>query len=282
MAAGTRSARPRVTFIFLLLTSITLLTLDARDFEPLQRVEEVMVDAISPLRSGLDDLFDPVGDGWAGVVGYDELQDENYALREELQRLRGQQILESDAANRLEALLEQVGLPYVQDIPNVVAEVVNANVGNFDRYSVQINRGFADGVRNGMPVVTRGGLVGRIDGVPQQNYSRVTLISDPEFEVGILVVGTDDVALASGGGDGEPIRVQRGLEIDTEVAVGAQVVTSGVDRSRYPPGIPVGIVSEIDFDDASLQQLLTVELSAKPANLSFVTVLLYDPLAEDG
>lgn len=281
MVAGTRSRRSRVILIFLLLSSVTLLTLDARDFGPLQRTEEILINLLSPLHTGLDDLFDPVGDGWAGITGYDELKDENEALREELQRLRGQQILESDAVTRLEALLAQVQLPYVQDIPNVVAEVVTANVGNFDRYSVQINRGSADGIRNGMPVVTRGGLVGRIDGDPQRGYSRVTLISDPEFEVGVLVVGTDDVALASGGGDAQPLKVHKGLEIETEVVIGGQVVTSGVDRSRYPPGIPVGTVSAIDFDDARLEQLLTVEPSANAYNLSFVTVLLYDPLASD-
>ena len=281
MAAGTRTGRSRFTLIFLLLSSATLLTLDARDFEPLQRTEETLTDLISPLRTGADRLFEPIGDAWAGVTGYDELEAENQVLRDELQQLEGQQILDSDAAIRLEALLDELGLPYVQDIPNVVAEVVTANVGNFDRFSVQINRGSEDGILNGMPVVTRGGLIGRIDGDPGRGHSRVALLTDPSFEVGVLAVGTDDVALASGSGHGEPLMVTKGLEIDTEVAVGQDVVTSGVDRSRYPPGIPIGTVTEIDFDEARLLQLLTVEPSANTDNLSFVTVLLYDPLAED-
>lgn len=281
MATGTRTARSRFTLIFLLLSSATLLTLDARDFEPLQRTEETLTDLISPLRSGADRLFEPVGDAWTGVTGYDELEAENQLLREELQKLEGQQILDSDAAIRLESLLDVLGLPYVQDIPNVVGEVVTANVGNFDRYSVQINRGSEDGIRNGMPVVTRGGLIGRIDGDPGRGHSRVTLLTDPSFEVGVLVVGTNDVALASGSGHGGPLMVTKGLEIDTEVAVGHEVVTSGVDRSRYPPGIPIGIVTDIDFDEARLLQLLTVEPSANTDNLSFVTVLLYDPLGEE-
>ncbi len=281
MATGTRTGRSRVTLIFLLLSSATLLTLDARDFEPLQRTEETLSDLISPLRSGADRLFEPVGDAWTGVTGYDELESENEQLRQELQKLEGQQILDSDAAIRLESLLDVLGLPYVQDIPNTVAEVVTANVGNFDRYSVQINRGSEDGVRNGMPVVTRGGLIGRIDGDPGRRHSQVALITDPDFEVGVLVVGSDDVALASGGGHGEPLVVSRGLEIDTEVAVGDEVVTSGVDRSRYPAGIPIGTVTQIDYDEARLFQILTVSPSASTDNLSFVTILLYDPLAED-
>ena len=281
MATGTRTARSRFTLIFLLLSSATLLTLDAREFEPLQRTEETLTDLISPLRSGADRLFGPVGDAWAGITGYDDLKAENQVLREELQKLEGQQILDSDAAIRLESLLDELGLPYVQDVPNVVGEVVTANVGNFDRYSVQINRGSEDGIRNGMPVVTRGGLIGRIDGDPGRRYSQVTLLTDPSFEVGVLVVGTDDVALAMGSGHGEPLMVTKGLEIDTEVAVGHEVVTSGVDRSRYPPGIPIGIVTDIDFDEARLLQLLTVEPSANTDNLSFVTVLLYDPLGEE-
>lgn len=281
MATGTRTGRSRFTLIFLLLSSATLLTLDAREFEPLQRTEETLSDLISPLRTGADRIFEPVGDAWAGITGYDELEAENEALRLELQMLEAQHILESDAAIRLELLLDELGLPYVQDIPNVVGEVVTANVGNFDRYSVQINRGTEDGIRNGMPVVTRGGLIGRIDGDPGRGHSRVTLISDPGFEVGVLVVGTDDVALASGGGHGEPLMVTKGLEIDTEVDVGHEVVTSGVDRSRYPPGIPIGTVTDIDYDEARLLQLLTVEPSANTDNLGFVTVLLYDPLADE-
>ncbi len=279
MATGSRTARSRFTLIFLLLSSATLLTLDARDFEPLQRTEETLTDLVSPLRSGADRLFEPVGDAWTGITGYDELEAENQLLREELQKLEGQQILDSDAAIRLELLLDELGLPYVQDIPNVVAEVVTANIGNFDRYSVQINRGSEDGIRRGMPVVTRGGLIGRIDGDPGRGYSQVALLTDPNFEVGVLVVGTDDVALASGSGHDEPLTVTKGLEIDTEVAVGHEVVTSGVDRSRYPPGIPIGVVTDIDFDEARLLQLLTVAPSANTNNLSFVTVLLYDPLA---
>ena len=281
MATGTRTGRSRVTLIFLLLSSATLLTLDARDFEPLQRTEETLTDLISPLRSGTDRLFDPVGDAWTGVTGYDELEAENRRLRDELQELEAQQILDTDAAILLESLLNQLGLPYVQDIPNIVAQVVTANVGNFDRYSVQINRGSQDGIRNGMPVVTRGGLIGRIDGDPGRGHARVALITDPGFEIGVLVVGTDDVALASGSGHDEPLVVGKGLEIDTEVAVGQEVVTSGVDRSRYPPGIPIGTVTDIDFDEARLLQILTVEPSANTDNLSFVTVLLYDPLAEE-
>lgn len=281
MATGTRTGRSRFTLIFLLLSSATLLTLDAREFEPLQRTEETLSSLISPLRSGADRVFEPVGNAWSGITGYDELESENEALRQELQELDAQEILESDAAIRLESLLDELGLPYVQDIPNVVGEVVIANVGNFDRYSVQINRGSEDGIRNGMPVVTRGGLIGRIDGDPGRGHSRVTLLTDPGFEVGVLAVGTDDVALASGGGHGEPLMVAKGLEIDTEVDIGHEVVTSGVDRSRYPPGIPIGTVTDIDYDEARLFQLLTVEPSANTDNLSFVTVLLYDPLAEE-
>lgn len=280
MATGTRTGRSRFTLIFLLLSSATLITLDARDFEPLHRTEETITDLISPLRSGADRLFEPIGDAWAGLTEHDELKDENQALRGELQQLEAQQILDSDAALRLEALLAELGLPYVQDIPNVVGEVVTANVGNFDRYSLQINRGSVDGIRNGMPVVTRGGLIGRIDGDPGRGHARVTLLTDPGFEVGVLVVGTEDVALASGSGHREPLTVRKGLEIDTEVDEGDEVVTSGVDRSRYPPGIPVGTVSAIDYDEARLLQVLTVEPSANTDNLSFVTVLLYDPLGE--
>ena len=280
MAAGTRTGRSRFTLIFLLLSSATLLTLDAREFEPLQRTEETLTNLISPLRAGADRLFEPIGDAWAGITGYDDLEAENQKLRDGLQQLEAQQILDSDAAIRLELLLAELGLPYVQDIPNVVAEVVTANVGNFDRYSVQINRGSEDGIRNGMPVVTRGGLIGRIDGDPGRGHSRVTLLTDPDFEVGVLAVGTDDVALASGGGYGEPLMVTKGLGIDTEVAVGQEVVTSGVDRSRYPAGIPIGTVTDVDYDEARLMQLLTVEPSANTDNLSFVTVMLYDPLNE--
>ena len=125
-----------------------------------------------------------------------------------------------------------------------------------------------------MPVVTSAGLAGRVVDV-SPGRSRVRLISDPEFELGVRLVGTDAVAVARGTGRGQPLVVSEGIEASTPVHVGMLVTTSGIDRSVYPPDVPVGLVAEVAVDPG-LNQVLFVQPAASLDSLNFLTVLLYD------
>ena len=55
------------------------------------------------------------------------------------------------------------------------------------------------------------------------------------------------------------------------------VLSSGLDRSAFPPDIPVGTVTEVDAAPDQLSLVLTVEPLADLGDLAYVRVLLWEP-----
>ena len=84
MALSRRTGRSRFTLLLLVLASITLLTLDFRDTGPVQGLREGAATVFDPVRDATDGVTDPFGNAWNGIVGYDELEDENEQLRRQL------------------------------------------------------------------------------------------------------------------------------------------------------------------------------------------------------
>jgi cell shape-determining protein MreC len=91
MALSTRrGGRTRFTLVLLILTSITLLTLDFRGFSPLSSVRSAVLDAFEPVGNFASDTMSPVRDAWNGAFDYDNVQSENEALRQRIDELEGQ------------------------------------------------------------------------------------------------------------------------------------------------------------------------------------------------
>ena len=70
-----------------------------------------------------------------------------------------------------------------------------------------------------MAVVSVGGLIGRIED-PGLRSSRVRLITDPNVNVGVLAVGTNEIGILNGGGVGQPLKVSAGIPVSTDVEIG--------------------------------------------------------------
>ncbi|MCB0993506.1 MAG: rod shape-determining protein MreC [Acidimicrobiales bacterium] len=281
MAARGRAGPSRFTLLVLALASLTLVTLDMRDFGPVETLKDGAADLLSPLRGAGDAVFGPVGDAWTGAFGNDDLEAENAELRARIEELEGEIIANEDKARLYDELSAALDVDFLADQESVVAKVVAGGVGNFDNDLVEIDKGSVDGVREGQPVVTAGGLAGQVVEV-RRSRSFVRLISDPTFAVGIRLVVNDEIALLTGGGEDELLRVDGGIDIDTILKVGMSVVTSGIERSPFPAGIPVGRVASFDVDEGALEQRLLVEPSADLVRLEYVTVVLYDPDDDGG
>lgn len=279
MAAPRRTGRSRFTIFVLLLTAVTLLTLDARGFGPVERLKDGVAAVVSPFRGLGDRAFSPVTDAWTSVNENDELEAELERLQNEVDRLNAQLVEDTGAAEELEDLKSNLGLPVGDDYDTVIAEVVAGSISNFDEFVVEINRGAADGIIDGMPVVTPGGLVGRVEDTGQRS-ARVRLITDPTVSVGVQILGTDVVGIMTGQGAGSPLEVARGsVRVTEDVGIDDIVITSGSDGSLYPPGLAIGIVDEIVDDEGNLEKRLYIQPSASTTRLRFVTVVLFDPTA---
>lgn len=276
MAVYRRSARPRFTLLLLVLTAITFLTLDYRGTGSgaISAVKGGARDLFSPVQSATDGLFAPVGDFVGGIVNYGDLEAENERLRREIEQLRGEALRATDADRERKVLLDQLNLGFVDDIPRVDARVVTTGTSNFE-LSVEIDRGTDAGVAKGMPVVSGTGLVGRVSAVSSRRAT-VLLLTDKTSSVGVRLTNSGDVGVATGGGYRNPLEVDL---IDPATAVQPEeiVVTSGLQQSVFPPGIPVGRVSKAEVRPGDLEQTIEILPVVDLRRLAFVTVLQWSP-----
>lgn len=275
MAVSRRTARPRFTLLLLLLTAVTLLTIDERGSAGgvIDSVRGGVRDAFAPIQRVASSVFDPVGNVLQGIVHYGDLEEENARLREENADLRTEALRASDAERERKALLDLQNLDFVGDIPTVAARVVSTAPSNYE-VTVEIDRGTDHGVARNMPVVGPGGLVGRVVDV-SKTRAVVLLITDQTVSVGVRLA-SGEVGVANGHGARSPLSVEH-IPPGTKVEKGELVVTSGLQQSRYPPSIPVGTVRSA----TSATGALSIEVRVTPAvdlrRLTFVKVLLWSP-----
>ena len=284
MAVAQRSGRSRYRLILLILTAVTLLTLDFRGYGPLETAQSRVRDILEPVVSAVDVVLGPVAEVWTVMFSYNDLRSENEQLRAEIDSLRSADLRAAAQQDTLDRLLEATGVTYVDDIEQITASVLRDSVGNFDDDVVSIDVGHRDGVAPGMAVVTAAGLVGRVETVDTAR-STVTMISNPNLVIGVRLIDTGDVGLGHGmAGDPTKFVVDTGLrwpetgDLSELPGIGSAVVTAA--GSRYPANIPVGRVALVEPAEAGLVQLVTVDLAADVDDLGYVTVLSQVPVDE--
>ena len=258
----------------LLVGSVTLLTVGVRDVPIVRDVREAVGTVIDPVVGVVQAIGRPFGNAWDGITGYGDLEAENEELREQLDEARSGGVAATDAEQQLAELSRAVDLPYLGDVPTVAARVVSGPRSNFS-HAVEIDKGTDDGLAVGMPVVTGGGLVGRISRATG-SMSTVELITDPDFRVGVRVADSGALGTAEGRGRDEPLLVDTSVDPDTEIAADTGLVTSGVDRSAFPAGIPVAQVAETRAGSGGLALELVADPLVDVDSLSYVSVLRWE------
>ncbi|MBW3611240.1 MAG: rod shape-determining protein MreC [Actinobacteria bacterium] len=273
MALSRRGGRSRLTLVFLILTSITVITLDFRGEGAglISSLRDGAADTLAPVRSAAASVLDPVGDALAGVTGYGDLEEENAALRARVAELEGSGLRGEAAQEELAEARRLLELDVAGDTPRVNARVVSTPVSNFEQ-TVELDQGGDDGVAVGMPVVSGAGLVGRVVGV-SGSRSTVRLVTDPASAVGVRLTRSSEVAVASGEGPGVALSLDF-VDAEADVDILELVVTDGLDGSAFPPDIPVGRVTMAEAAPGELQRRVEVLPVADLAQLRLVSVLL--------
>jgi rod shape-determining protein MreC len=276
VAVYRRTARPRFVLLVLVLSAITLVTLDARanGGGVVGQLRTKGQDAFAPIQDATHAVLRPVGDFFTGVLHYGDVKRENARLRAQLATARGQQDQAAEAQRELRLLLDQQHLGFVGNIPTVAAQIVDTSSSNFE-LSVVVNRGTDSGVALGMPVVAGSGLVGRVVEVAAKR-STVLLLTDPTFSVGVRLTTSGDVGVADGTGRQSPMRVDL-VDPATKIKVGDVLVTSGLQQQRFPKDIPVGKVRSVSQQPGALQESVTLDPAVDLSRLEFVQILQWAP-----
>ncbi len=267
-----RTRSTRLLVVSLVMLSLMTITIDFRGGEqgPFAAVGRGALAGLAPLQAAVSRVFRPVGDFFTGLVHVGSLKGENDALREEVERLRSENVEGVSIQRENEKLLALIGLRDQLGLEGVPAIVIGESVSNFE-WTVTIDRGSSDGVEVDMPVVTGEGLVGHVVRVSGR-AATVELIIDPESAVAGRLVGSGETGLVLGDTDLRDLTMDL-VDDETEVNPDERVVTSGYQGGLYPPRIVIGSVSHVTGGSGGVSKVVTVRPAVDFSSLDIVLVV---------
>lgn len=170
---------------------------------------------------------------------------------------------------RLRGLLQLRGALQVK---TTAAEILFEAADPFSR-KVIIDRGSANGIQRGSPVVNERGLLGQVTRVYPLN-AEVTLLTDRDASVPVINLRTQQRSATSGGAGGG---ANPGLELrfmagNADVQEGDELVTSGLD-GLYPPGLAVAKVLKVERRADSGFARIDLTVAAPAGGVRHVLVL---------
>jgi rod shape-determining protein MreC len=159
--------------------------------------------------------------------------------------------LQSERANQVEQLaLENERLRKLLDLrpristTSLAAEVLYDAADPYSR-KVIIDKGVAQGVEAGSPVIDESGVLGQVTRV-YPLVSEVTLVTDREQAIPVLNARTGARSVAYGDSSTRSGALElRFMASNADVQEGDLLTTSGVD-GVYPPGLPVAKVQKVE------------------------------------
>jgi len=252
---------------------------------------------LDPLQSAVTQMTSPAQLGATGVadtftnwidflVELRTLRTRNVELEEINATLRAEnfRLSEVDRENmRLRELLD-----FAETRPDlelrggqIVARVLGQDSSNFQNF-ILLDLGAQHGVAEGMPVLTNAGLVGRITEVTDST-SKVLLITDPNSGVNAILSGSRVNGVVRGNPGGTLIMDY--IPQSAVFNIGEDILTSGltseIGGGRFPKGIPIGQVRQINQRDEEVSQQAIVQPAVDFDQLDLVLVVTnFEPLDE--
>lgn len=243
----------------------------------IHRARLAVLAASAPVQAGGEVITRPARGffSWASDLG---------VSRSQLEALRGQNVeLRQRVASLEEARLENlrlkklVGFIESSNTSDVVGARVIGRPTNQWEGVITIDRGSADGITAGMPVVGPQGLLGQTVGVTK-NAAKVRLITDPKSGVAAMVQSNRAEGVVRGSLDGD--LTLDFVSRDTTVSAGDVVISSGIG-GVYPKGLIIGEVTRVESTPSSLYQTIEVTPAGKLSGLEEVLVLIDSPANAD-
>ncbi len=266
--------------IILCLGNFILMAFDAREINSGQRIIRVWA------QTAADFVQSPVTTVSASVSGYFSsistlrtAQTENDNLNQRVQELEVELKSKEDLATENQRLADLLDLKEKSKYKVLTARIIGRDPSVWFDSSI-INRGSLDGVKLNMPVVTNGGLVGRVTAVSPLT-AQVDLITRDKSGVG-AVVGQISESNALGvvsGSSKRNVVEMRYVAGSVDVKPGQVIYTSGQD-GIYPAGLKVGEIVEVKSGSATVPHQIYIQPSGGIDSMQEVGVLLYEPPAK--
>ena len=262
--------------ISLLLFNFILMAYDAKTASQ-ERVIRVWTQVAADfVQSPVTTVSSSVNNYFRSISSLRTAQSENDLLKQRIQELEVEVQQKEDLSSengRLKSFLE---LKEQSPYKILAAQIIGRDPSVWFDTSI-INRGSLDGVKLNMPIVTNGGLVGRVVAVSPLT-AQIALITKDKSGLGAVVgeLGNSS-ALGPVSGSGKKETLEMGyVPGSVEVRVGETVYTTGQD-GIYPAGLKLGEIVEVRSGSATVPHQIFIKPSANLYAMQEVAVLLYEP-----
>ncbi|HEY8411972.1 MAG TPA: rod shape-determining protein MreC, partial [Pyrinomonadaceae bacterium] len=178
--------RAPIWLIGLLVTNLVVMAVDARDATGEQKVLRIWTQTFaSPLQSASSKVSGATGGFFQQIWNFRRTAHENEQLKERLAKAELEVNTARQATAENERLKALLGLNEQTKIQSIPARVIARDPSVWFN-TITINRGSSSGVAVNMPVVTGGGVVGRVITVSPW-ASQVMLLTDEKAGAGAVV-----------------------------------------------------------------------------------------------
>ena len=258
-----------IVTLVLVVVSLAIFSMNFKSVGKTGFFKKVVLEMAAPLDYAVDLVFSSIGGAWKRYVMLVGLERENRGLNARVTSLT------KEVNNYREMSLEYVRLKKLMGIksdmgfPTVVARVVGRNRLSVFR-TVLIDKGTADGIAPGLPVITAEGVAGKVIET-SWNVSKVLLLVDYNSNIDALIQRNRCRGVLRGcGRSGCELKyVQR----SEDVRAGDVVISSGL-AGVFSKGLVLGKVVAVDKKEAGLFQKIGVCPALDITRLEDVLVIL--------
>jgi rod shape-determining protein MreC len=241
MAIADIRQRPGVLLGAAILLHVVLISAQVNTATGIPLLQVVTFGSFSEVQRATTQSISGVRGMWSGYVALQKVQEENTALKQEMQNLQVRLQQERAEAQRTDNLRQLLELRERAQLDTVAAEVI-AGAASPDFRTVTIDKGSSEALATDMAVISPAGVVGRVI-LPSRRASKVQLLIDRNAAAGALIERTRVQGVVMGVGDGT-LKMQY-VPGTSDVKTGDLVVTSGID-GIYPKGFVIGTIDRAD------------------------------------
>ncbi|MBW2648395.1 MAG: rod shape-determining protein MreC [Deltaproteobacteria bacterium] len=258
-----------VAVLVLVVASLTIFSLNFKSPGKAGLFKKIALEMAAPLNYAVNSVFSSIGGAWERYVMLVGLEGENRELKARVT------FLMKEVNDYREMSLEYVRMKKLMNIRgNIGFPTVAARVVGRDRLSVfrtvLIDKGTADRIKPGFPVITEEGVAGRVIEA-SWNVSKVLLLVDYNSNIDAIIQKNRCRGVLQGcGRSGCELKyVQR----SEDVKVGDVVISSGL-AGVFPKGLVLGRVAAVDKEEAGLFQRIRVSPAVDVNKMEDALVIL--------
>ncbi len=248
-------------FIFLVLFLVLLF------FTP--KVKNIFYDTLYPVLYPLSVVSDEFSQFFSLLKEKKALIEENNSLKKNIELLKAEivslKFLELEN-QKLRTLLNFS--QSLKDYSFVSAKIIGYSPDNWSKV-VFVNAGKKTGIKKGDLVLANGKLFGMVINVGNLS-SKILLIGDKNFKITARTRKTRETVFFQG------YDLKKGIltlvSPEQDIRVGDIVETESSDGS-YPDGIPIGVISSVEYVEGEFFKRVFVSINLKPYSTEYIVIV---------